>query len=589
MKRWLFAMTLGLLFLAPLKFSMPVNLQALGTPPSTLIEWFYWSWPNQLGVMAGAVLFFLLALDREPLPRWNLPGVLPALFLATQAVAMWGTICWQTSVDTVLHFSLCVAVFYAAARCAREKQWTDGLLGALAAATLLVCVVALEQQFGGLAATRRYAAAYLDASQLSEEMRAKLTSNRVFGTLVYPNALAGYLAVAFAPVLTWLWSRAQGIVTKIAAVTVGGGILLACLAFSGSRGGFVAVAISGLVWLACSRSEKKRWVWGGVALVALAAVVAVALKGGWAHLGRSSMEARLDYWGGAVRIIRDYPLLGTGPGTFGSIYMKYKTAMTEEAQLAHNNFLQMWSDSGVMAFVVFVALWGVGLWEAVRWARQRGDMVGAALAAALTGWTVHGLVDFDLYVPGIAVPAFGLLGIVQGTKTSNELPCARRGGGVAWRIRLVITGIMMVTVLWFEGRMIMAANAYGELQAIPEMDKERQLHTAATACRYAPLNPHYWSALGDVAFRMKDVQLTIECYQRAAELDPMRSSRHARLARAYRKIGQRELAMAAFRRAMTLNPTEPAYPRELKSLAEESVRQGQDGLIKSPPAFGEKN
>jgi hypothetical protein len=37
-----------------------------------------------------------------------------------------------------------------------------------------------------------------------------MTSNRVFGPFVYPNALAGFLVVAFAPVLAWIWVRARG-------------------------------------------------------------------------------------------------------------------------------------------------------------------------------------------------------------------------------------------------------------------------------------------------------------------------------------------------------------------------------------------
>ena len=36
------------------------------------------------------------------------------------------------------------------------------------------------------------------------ELQSRLISNRVFGTFVYPNALAGFLVVAFAPVLAWL-------------------------------------------------------------------------------------------------------------------------------------------------------------------------------------------------------------------------------------------------------------------------------------------------------------------------------------------------------------------------------------------------
>jgi hypothetical protein len=44
----------------------------------------------------------------------------------------------------------------------------------------------------------------------ARDFLARMTSNRVFGPFVYPNALAGFLVVAFAPVLAWIWVRARG-------------------------------------------------------------------------------------------------------------------------------------------------------------------------------------------------------------------------------------------------------------------------------------------------------------------------------------------------------------------------------------------
>ena len=127
-----------------------------------------------------------------------------------------------------------------------------------------------------------------------------------------------------------------------------------------------------------------------------------------------------------MAIARDHFWLGTGPGTFGSIYPKYKTAQTEEAQLVHNNFLEMWSDSGLPAFIVFAALWLLAIKDGFRLAGQRrGDVGAVAVCAALTGWVVHGLVDFDLYVPGVAIPAFLLLGISARSERTADCQTGR--------------------------------------------------------------------------------------------------------------------------------------------------------------------
>jgi O-antigen ligase len=569
MKRWLLALTGVLLLLAPLKFGAPVNLQSLVSIPGSGWEWVFWSWPNQLGVMAAAILFFLVASERLQPVRIGALGILPAIFLGTQVLAMPMAICAQTALDTLLHFGACAAVFYAAARCAREESGSNWIVGALAAATLLVCASALEQRFGGLEATRRFAAENAGVVPHWAEAQAKLASGRVFGTLVYPNALAGFLALVFAPVLAWLWSKAEGAATKWGVCGVAGGVMLACLVFSGSRGGLVAAVVGGLVWILFRKCSVKRWVVILLASAGVGLVLVVLSGGGLVKFSRSSLAARLDYWGGAVRIVRDYPWFGTGPGTFGSIYPKYKTAATEEAQLVHNNFLEMWSDSGVAAFVVFAAMWGVGLWEAARVARRRGDAMSGALVAALAAWSVHGLLDFDLYVPGVAWPAFALLGVVQGLRV-EEPPV---GVSRVWRLRAVCAGLSAAAVFWICGRAVAAVAACGEKNFV-------------AACEFAPRDPQYWSRIGDATWLQRDGTAVL-CFERAVALDPMRAAHHASLAFALGAMGRMEEAAKEFGEAARLNPTKRGYAEMLQK-TQESVRQKRDESGKVPSLSGEK-
>jgi len=56
---------------------------------------------------------------------------------------------------------------------------------------------------------------------------------------------------------------------------------------------------------------------------------------------------------------------------WGFIVNRILFAASEEAQMVHNNFLQMWSDSGVVGFLAFALLWLVALRDAFQLARQR--------------------------------------------------------------------------------------------------------------------------------------------------------------------------------------------------------------------------
>lgn len=576
-------------FLAPLKFGAPAMVQWAVVPPTSIIEWLYFTWPNELAVILVFAGFTWLVLDRERmLARVDLLFVLPLFFLLTQILAAPWTICPQETIDTVMLFAAGVLLFYVGAWYARDGAATGRVFGGLALATLFVCIMAMQQHFGGLEETRTYASTHVDASTAPRDFLARMTSNRVFGSFVYPNALAGFLVVVFAPVLAWIWVRARGWDARVKwiALVFTAGEMLFCLLLTGSRGGFAAFGCMTLAVLWCL-IPKGRW---GVAkamaalVLMLAAVVVFARHGGWMHFGTESLEARTDYWRGAIRIIKDHPWIGTGPGTFGSIYPMYKTALTEEAAAVHNNFLEMWSDSGVLAFVAFAVLWVVAVRDSFRLARERvGDVAAAAICGALVGWTVHGLVDFELYVPGVALPAFILLGTLQGLKelpkTDTVTPRRREHWLVAGACVALVAG-----VLWVECRAMAAAFMGQEARQVVGTDPMVALDESRQAVRLAPWNSRLQSSLGETALRAGATEEAFAAYRRAIESDPYRASGWWQLARAKTAThGVDTEVVQLLSRAVELNPTNPRYSQALAA-AKESVRQSTGALLESDPA-----
>src|SRR5206468_7117810 len=113
---------------------------------------------------------------------------------------------------------------------------------------------ALSQRFGGLEATRKFAAEQVDMQNAPADYLLKLTSNRVFAWFGgYPNALAGFLVLVFAPVLAFVWMRGQNWEARAKWVLLGlaGAVMVMCLVFTGSRGGFVAFAVMIVTGLLC--------------------------------------------------------------------------------------------------------------------------------------------------------------------------------------------------------------------------------------------------------------------------------------------------------------------------------------------------
>src|SRR5208283_1019307 len=103
-------------FLAPLKFGAPAMVQWAVVPPTGAIEWLCFTWPNELIIILIFAGFIWLVLDRDRmLARVDLLFTLPLFFLLTQALAVPGTICPQTTIDTLMLFAAGVLLFYVGA------------------------------------------------------------------------------------------------------------------------------------------------------------------------------------------------------------------------------------------------------------------------------------------------------------------------------------------------------------------------------------------------------------------------------------------------------------------------------------------
>jgi hypothetical protein len=576
--RWVIVCLAVLGFVAPLKFGTPVIHQSELLPPADVYQWIFFSWPNQLLYIFvfGALVWWVLDAERLA-PRVDWLFVLPMIFLATQALAAPKSIHWQATADTLTHFAACVLLFYVGAWYVRDGAAAGWILCGLVLATIWICAQAVDQRYGfllgGFEETRQFAAVYFERSTLPRDFLARMTSNRVFaGFGGYPNALAGYLALVFVPVLAWVWVRARGWTRSVKwlAMLFFGGLMLWCVWLTRSRGGQLALAAAVVTALWCLLRERPAKFWFALGLLLVVGLAVVA-----SGRGVESFRARVDYWRGAVAIARDHPWIGTGPGTFGSIYPKYKTAKTEEAQLAHNAYLQMWSDSGVGGFVAFALLWIVAVRDACRLVQQRGgDAAALAVCSAIMAWTIHGVVDFDLFVPGLAVPAFMFLGMLQGLKELPQLKPVTPRGRAKWAVAVACAAVAG-SLVWVQSQSLAANIAYQNARTF------RNLGEATHAVRLAPNNSRYQSFAGDVALHTGQVQAAIEFYRASVHHDPYRASYHWRLARALAMAhGLNGETLAQFREAVALNPTNARYREELAH-GEESVRQSPGGLLES--------
>jgi O-antigen ligase len=132
-------------------------------------------------------------------------------------------------------------------------------------------------------------------------------------------------------------------------------------------------------------------------------------------LAGSYIEAgRVDYWANALAMFRDFPLFGTGLGTFKYAYFLYG----REAGLvnhAHNEYVESLSDMGIFAALVFFALLAFMVISLLRmWIARRHPEVKPAVLGVLTAVfaaAFHSLFDFSLRIPANAFLFLTLLAL----------------------------------------------------------------------------------------------------------------------------------------------------------------------------------
>ena len=157
-------------------------------------------------------------------------------------------------------------------------------------------------------------------------------------------------------------------------------------------------------------------------LVAVAAVLVLGLGifavrfHNYFAAGATSVGARFDYWRAAVQTTAQNPLFGTGPGTFQRPYARLKSPDAEMARLAHNDYLEQFSDSGVVGGLAFAAWIGLALTVIGKKFARNSDLFAFAIFAGLLAWFAQGLGEFSLYIPALAWTAFTLLGSLVGLK-----------------------------------------------------------------------------------------------------------------------------------------------------------------------------
>ena len=442
-----------------------------------------------------------------------------------------------------------------------------------------------------------------------------ISNTRPTGTFFNPNFLAGYLVAIWLVMLgiltyAWMGRRSFRGNSSLAAIRAIGGslilvVLLLAIIWTGSRGAALSF-VMGTTLIVIARFGRK-----GLGVLVFVLMVALLIPSPLhdriygEHFRNPLSYARWQIWQSSVKEIMDHPL-GIGLGLYQYVYPRYATPMEGQiarygnvAQTAHNEYLQMGVELGIVS--VFVFGWGVILVvnEAThvlrrrlqRW--QRGIIVGTS--AAVFSLLVHAAIDSNLREPALAI----ILTILVGTIFSVSYLSARgaqsiRAFPVRYRFLWSSLAGMVIAVLVISSiRLGVGGQAFeAGSHALSAQDFKRAVSAYQIAIAMNPGKALYHNSLAATYFQIfkqtgdrMACQVALDELEFAIKLNPLDGRLSGLLGHVYTTLAfsqtlppissdfsneQRTLfqlsAVSAYERALELEPFSPFYRLELGQL-----------------------
>jgi O-antigen ligase len=239
------------------------------------------------------------------------------------------------------------------------------------------------------------AGTWIDSDKFSD------ITKRVYATLGNPNVLGEYLLLitpfSFACVLT---AKSRPKKLLFLAFTA---VMLLCMLFTTSRGGWLGILFAAAVFAVML--DARLLLVGFVGLVALYFVLpdwAISRFTSIGDLSDSSTSYRFFIWLGTIAMLKDYWLSGIGPGitAFNTVYPAY-SYNTIAAPHAHNLYLQLTSDAGIVGLLLFLMVifsYYRTVFTAFSRERERPTRIYLiAAAASVSGYLLQGITDYSFY------------------------------------------------------------------------------------------------------------------------------------------------------------------------------------------------
>lgn len=415
------------------------------------------------------------------------------------------------SIKQVVYWIVCVSAYFIAAQLSDEKRFFRSVVLSISFAAFIVSLYGI----------RYYALVSGGGAAFWSSLSGSGDHMRLFGTFVNPGFFAGFLVLSI-PISFAIFLSSRRLLSIILS-----SMSLACqiiaILLTGTKFGVLAalaacflLIVFGFAARVFRRTELFRILIILILLIPLAFTFAkpVTSRVEKSKIGGTdthSASFRVYAWKTSVDILKANPIIGTGPGTYEIVYPRY--AIAGITKHAHQGFLQIADESGVIALLLFlISLGGIAvigfkkIWiirKAHPAAKEFKEfssitfedflpdckltIVYISFICAAAGSIIRNMVDSDWFVAGIAITFFVILGMVAGT---NNKPIKELKNTILIsKLKAAFCFILIVVSISLGG---------GDYYLSKAADSSYKTDLLQRAVNISPWNPKVLIALGRV-------------------------------------------------------------------------------------------
>ena len=249
-------------------------------------------------------------------------------------------------------------------------------------------------------------------------------------------------------------------------------------------------------------------------------------------------EARIPRWKDSLLIVRDYPMTGTGFGSYTDIYKGYRTEPTRNVVThAHNDYIELAVEGGMIAVGLVVWFLISILATYRRFLKRRDPYCIYLYMGGLTGLVailIHSISDFNLHIGANGLYFFFVCAIcVSAVHTRIRFgpqPTYLSPIHTRWlTVSLLPAAALFVSSLMFNmGEFLANRNFSATLRAFQKDDLQdpdyMQIRLyAANAIKYDPFNSLYYSIFANAEKSLSHDETAFKYYKKALWLKPASS------------------------------------------------------------------